>query len=154
MIGIALAGWDRLGWRGGIAEFWMRLRDRKAVFASVVLTCAYICIVLTGLVTLADLSGLVDARMPSPLVIQLLALNAFMLVWRLLVRAAFVAQAQGMQAALLSIPRTLIANIISILAARRAVSGYAGHLLGRALQWDKTTHSHFPSLGPTTSNAP
>jgi adsorption protein B len=154
MIGIALAGWDRLGWRGGMAEFWMRLRDRKAVFASVVLTCAYICIVLTGLVTLADLSGLVDARMPSPLVIQLLALNAFMLVWRLLVRAAFVAQAQGMQAALLSIPRTLIANIISILAARRAVSGYAGHLLGRALQWDKTTHSHFPSLGPSTSNAP
>src|SRR5918998_4839847 len=27
--GIALAGWDRLGWRGGIGERWMRVRDRR-----------------------------------------------------------------------------------------------------------------------------
>ena len=27
--GIALAGWDRLGWSGGLAERWMRLRDRQ-----------------------------------------------------------------------------------------------------------------------------
>jgi adsorption protein B len=96
----------------------------------------------------------VDMTCMPPFLTLSRTLAARALVWRLLVRAAFVAQAQGMQAALLSIPRTLIANIISILAARRAVSGYAGHLLGRALQWDKTTHSHFPSLGPTTSNAP
>src|SRR5690606_41901186 len=27
--GIALQGWDRLGWHGGIGERWMRLRDRR-----------------------------------------------------------------------------------------------------------------------------
>ncbi len=30
MTGIALAGWDRLGWAGGLAERWMRLRDRQS----------------------------------------------------------------------------------------------------------------------------
>jgi adsorption protein B len=27
--GIAFAGWDRLGWRGGLGERWFRLRDRR-----------------------------------------------------------------------------------------------------------------------------
>ena len=27
--GIALAGWDRLGWSGGWGERWMRMRDRR-----------------------------------------------------------------------------------------------------------------------------
>src|SRR3546814_11903033 len=31
LTGIALHGWDRMGWRGGIAERWMRLRDRKSI---------------------------------------------------------------------------------------------------------------------------
>jgi bacteriophage N4 adsorption protein B len=30
LTGIALAGWDRLGWQGGIVNRWMLLRDRKA----------------------------------------------------------------------------------------------------------------------------
>ena len=29
IVGIALSGWDRLGWSGGVAECWMRLRDRQ-----------------------------------------------------------------------------------------------------------------------------
>ena len=37
MTGIALAGWDRLGWSGGLAERWMRLRDRQSVLAALVL---------------------------------------------------------------------------------------------------------------------
>jgi len=145
MTGIALAGWDRLGWRGGIAETWMRLRDRKAVFATIVLSAAYICIVLTALLLLADLGGLYEIQALSPLLAQLLFANSIMLFWRVAVRAAFVAQAQGWGAALMSIPRTLIANVISILAARRAVTNYAAHLLGSALQWDKTSHTHFPN---------
>ena len=30
LTGIALAGWDRIGWRGGLVNRWMLLRDRKA----------------------------------------------------------------------------------------------------------------------------
>lgn len=155
MTGIALAGWDRLGWRGGLAEFWMRLRDRKAVFATIVLSAAYLCILLTALLTLAHVGGLHVVEPLPTLLAQLLTANALVLVWRMAVRAGFVAHAQGWRAALFSIPRTLIANIISILAARRAVSNYAAHLFGRALQWEKTAHSHFPAAStgkrPSTS---
>ena len=55
--GISLTGWDRLGWRSSIVENWMILRDRRAVFAAIVLTIAYICVVLTGVLVLLHLSG-------------------------------------------------------------------------------------------------
>ena len=32
--GIALAGWDRLGWSGGLGERWMRMRDRRGPLAA------------------------------------------------------------------------------------------------------------------------
>jgi adsorption protein B len=150
MIGIALAGWDRLGWRGGLAEFWMRLRDRKAVFAAIVLAAAYVCVLLTALLMLVDLADLFNPAAIDPVLVKLLAANALMLLWRITVRAYFVRQVEGWRQALLSIPRTLIANIISIIAARRAVTGYTGHLLGKALNWDKTSHSHFPTVRSTT----
>lgn len=44
MIGIALAGWDRVGWghRGDWREHWMRMRDRRAPLAVLVLAAAYL----------------------------------------------------------------------------------------------------------------
>jgi len=39
--GIALAGWDRLGWRGGLGERWMRMRDRRGPLAALLLICGY-----------------------------------------------------------------------------------------------------------------
>ena len=39
MVGIALSGWDRLGWNGGLAERWMRLRDRQSLLAALFLFC-------------------------------------------------------------------------------------------------------------------
>ena len=46
MVGIALAGWDRLGWRGGLAERWMRLRDRQSLLAALLLCAAYLALAL------------------------------------------------------------------------------------------------------------
>lgn len=46
MAGIALSGWDRLGWSGGIAERWMRLRDRQSVIAAVFVLAGYAAILL------------------------------------------------------------------------------------------------------------
>ena len=39
--GIALAGWDRLGWSGGMGERWMRMRDRRGPLAALLLLAAY-----------------------------------------------------------------------------------------------------------------
>lgn len=145
MTGIALAGWDRLGWRGGMIEFWMRLRDRKAVLAAFVLIAAYACIALTAILILGHRAGLHAPRPLDNFLILLLAINAALLVWRLFIRACFVGRVHGWPQGLLSVPRTIIANIIAVMAARRAVAAYLRHVFGGALRWDKTAHSHFPA---------
>lgn len=144
LTGIALAGWDRLGWHGNIAQKWMLLQDRKSIFAAIVLIAAYICIVFSAILAMAKTHGLYQ---PSPLpaaLITLLWLNFAFLFWRLGVRAAFVAMLYGPKEAILSIPRSLISNIIAIMAARRACANYVRHCFGAPLVWDKTTHHSIP----------
>ena len=46
MTGIALSGWDRLGWSGGAAERWMRLRDRQSLLAAILLCAGYLALAL------------------------------------------------------------------------------------------------------------
>ncbi len=144
MTGIALAGWDRLGWRGGFSETWMRLRDRKAVFAAIVLTAAYLCIALTVCLIGLERAGLYAAPQFSVTVRTLLLLTLILLGWRIIVRFAFVWLMHGVGQAFLSIPRHIVANIIGIVAARRACSTYLWLMFGGTLRWDKTAHAHFP----------
>jgi bacteriophage N4 adsorption protein B len=144
MTGIALAGWDRLGWRGGLAESWMRLRDRKAVFAAIVLATAYLCVILSAVLLLAQRTGLYDPPPISPLTQLILFATLVLLCWRTVVRTGFVWLMHGPKQAALSIPRSLVANIIAIVAARKACWTYMRHIFGARLVWDKTSHAHFP----------
>jgi adsorption protein B len=146
MVGIALAGWDRLGWRGGVAERWMRLHDRRGALAAVVLLAAYAAVLLSAPVEVARLLGhpLPGLREPLP---ALLGINALLLGWRMLVRALFVGRAYGWRAALWSAPRLFVGNLIALMAARRALGLYIGLLRGATLRWDKTEH-RFPVAGP------
>ena len=144
MTGIALAGWDRLGWSGGLAERWMRLRDRQSLLAALVLAIAYASLALYVLLLLA--SWLRPWTLPpfGPALTALLAINSALLLWRLAMRFGFVAAAYGWREGIRSLPRTVTANIIAMMAARRAVARY---LAGRT-QWDKTAHN-FPHQLPT-----
>ena len=144
LTGTALAGWDRLGWQGNLAQKWMLVHDRRSIFAAIVLVAAYACIVLTAILAVAKANGWHQPTALSPLLINLLMVNALFLVWRLGVRAAFVGSLYGAREAMLSIPRSLIANIIAIMAARRACTAYIRHCFGAPLRWDKTTHNTFP----------
>jgi bacteriophage N4 adsorption protein B len=144
MIGIALAGWDRLGWQGGFVETWMRLRDRKAVFSAIVLTTAYLSILLSIILMIATLGGLFKVPASTPIVQLLVFLTLIVLLWRIVIRAAFVWLMHGPTQAALSVPRTLVANMIAIIAARNASWSYLRHLFGAKLVWDKTEHTHFP----------
>lgn len=147
MAGIALAGWDRLGWRGGLAERWMRLRDRSAVLAALILFAAYVALVLWALLHALELgTGRVMQPIPG-LLSTLLAINLGLLVWRLAMRFGFVARAYGWREGLRALPRVVIANMVAMLAARRAVMRY---LVGRrtgAATWGKTAHA-FPARLP------
>ncbi len=142
--GIALAGWDRLGWNNSPAEMWMRLHDRSAIFAAILLLVAYACLILTFILVLA--AYLTDYTMPaiSPLFIMLLWANGALMLWRLCVRAAFVWRIYGWKSALISIPRSIVSSVIAIIAARRALVSYVGLCIGQKLVWDKTDHAHFP----------
>lgn len=144
LTGIALAGWDRIGWSGSIAQKWMLIHDRRPILAAIVLFAAYMCIALSALLGLLEAAGL-HRPTPLPAWLQLLiALNALFLLWRLAVRAAFVGMLYGPIEALYSVPRSIIANIIAIMAARRACTGYVRHCFGEPLRWDKTTHHTVP----------
>jgi adsorption protein B len=147
LTGIALSGWDRLGWRGGLAERWMRMRDRRAVLAALVLFAAYVAMIGWGLVLLlAPLSGHEPIAF-GPVELLLFQVNLAILAWRLLMRCTFVAHAYGVREGLRAIPRAVLANIISMIAARRALARYVQTARGGPTYWDKTDHV-FPASVP------
>lgn len=145
--GIALSGWDRLGWRGGLVERWMRLRDRQALLAALLLLAGYASAALWLLLKLVE--GLGGAA-PSPLPGRLAPLfdaNILLLVWRMGWRCAFVSRGYGFAEGLRSIPRAVIGNFVAMAAAWTALGRYrAVRRTGRA-EWGKTAHI-FPSAAP------
>ena len=135
--GIALAGWDRLGWRGGIGERWMRMRDRRGPLAAMLLLCGYGAALLWMQLWIAEALGApVHARL-DPTLVLLLTVNGCLLAWRIVMRVYFTASAYGLGQGLLAIPRLFVGNVIAMLAAARAVSL---HLKGGPKRWDKTRH--------------
>jgi adsorption protein B len=142
--GIALAGWDRLGWSGGIGERWMRMRDRRGPLAALLLVAAYSAVLLWSQLWLAEALGApIQARI-DPTIVLLLTVNAWLLAWRVLMRACFTGYAYGFGEGLLSIPRLIVGNIVMMLAAARALTIHIG---GGARRWDKTRHI-FPAELP------
>ena len=142
--GIALSGWDRLGWSGGLGERWMRMRDRRGPLAALLLLSAYAAALLWSQLWLAEALGApIHARLDSQLVL-LLTINGYVLGWRILMRVYFTTSAYGLGQGLLSVPRLLVGNAIAMLAAARALSI---HLGGGATRWEKTSHI-FPAELP------
>lgn len=135
--GIAFAGWDRLGWGGGLGERWMRLRDRRGPFAAVLIVAAYSAAFLWSQVWLARALGAPIEMRIDPLLAGLLLINAWLLAWRVVMRALFTASAYGIEEGLLSMPRLFVGNLIAVLAAVRA---FTRHFGGRTPRWDKTQH--------------
>ncbi len=141
MVGISLAGWDRIGWgnRFAFGDHWMRMRDRRGPIAVVVLAAAYLALVASALSWLAH-AALDVPTLPLAIPIPVLIANAALLIWRLGMRFGFTAAAYGWREGLWSVPRALVGNIIALLAARRAMMRYLAMLNGAPLRWDKTAH--------------
>ncbi len=147
MTGIALAGWDRLGWRGGLAERWMRLRDRQSLLAAVLLFAGYLALLLwLALKAWEGATGLAPAPLPAGLAF-LVAANTALLAWRLAVRAGFTAAAYGWSEGLRSVPRAAIGNVVAMLAAAAALGRYRALRRGGRPHWGKTAHI-FPAVPP------
>ncbi|MET0268985.1 MAG: glycosyl transferase family protein [Sphingomonas sp.] len=140
--GIAFEGWDRLGWDGGIAERWMRLRDRRAPLAALVLTVAYLIppLVLMALALRLELGLPLGPLYP---VSALERATAALLAWRLVMRVIVVTRLYGWREGLRAVPRLFVGNVIAMAAAGRALLHYAWPKRAPAIRWDKTTHA-FP----------
>jgi adsorption protein B len=148
--GIALQGWDRIGWpsrksaRFNLAEVWMRARDRRGPLSAVVLFAGYSVFALTALGLGAHYMGWGEALELTPFAKVLLIANACAFAWRALMRSAFVMREHGFAEGLQAIMRIPLANAIAIMAGRRALSAYIRTLAGAAPQWEKTPHDTHP----------
>ena len=84
--GIALSGWDRLGWSGGLGERWMRMRDRRGPLAALLLIAGYVAGLLWAQLWVAKAFGApIQTRIDDTLV-TLLIVNGWLLGWRLMCR--------------------------------------------------------------------
>ncbi len=149
LLGIALDGWDRIGWRDSLADRYMLLRDRKTIVAPLLVGAGYVA-VLAGGVDAAVVHWLPAARHFTALVPRgsglaaLLLLNAAALGWRLGLRAGFTGATYGWREGMRAVPRVVVANWINAVAATRALRRYRSIRSGREQpRWDKTAH-RFP----------
>ncbi len=143
--GIALSGWDRIGWARGwhrrqIASNWMLWRDRRTILSAIVTIAAYMG---AGMLVASEAGAtyLGIAQVPIPAIMgPLLAASSIILVWRLAMRSVFTARIYGRVEGLRAVPRAFVSNVVTVVAAHRALALYVRALSGAPLRWDKTHH--------------
>ncbi|HEX2803041.1 MAG TPA: glycosyl transferase family protein [Sphingomicrobium sp.] len=147
--GIALTGWDRLGWHGGLGERWMRMRDRRGPIAALLLLSGYAAALIWSQMWLARALGAPVQVGIDPALAILLWINLWLLLWRIAMRALFTGSVYGWREGVRSVPRLVIGNLIAIAAAARALGMYVGRT---PPAWDKTRHT-FPKQLPGKASA-
>jgi len=149
VIGIALQGWKRFGWRGDWRVRYLWFRDRKALFTQQFMALGYI--IALGLISLQISSALFPDRYifappfddNSPLW-DLFYVNVGLFVNRLVHRHVWTCRIYGWSQLPLILPRYLVANVVNYFAVTRATLSYFKHLrTSDRIGWDKTAHS-FP----------
>ena len=146
--GIALQEWDRLGWSRHPVEVWMSLRDRRGPLIALVLAAAYVLLVVELLLAIgqsAHWAGWDSLPPHSPLVTVLGTVSLLGLIWRAFARALFCGHEYGWREGLRSVVRIPLANVVAIMAGRRAFVAYVRSLWGGAVVWDKTAHRLHPT---------
>ena len=148
LVGIVFQGTADHGWKGGWGTAYFLLRDRKGILTGPTVVLGYFVLVNFVLIKLyLDSSGQSElfnlGLLSQDYVIDLLLLNLFFLIWRVLHRMTFTAMIYDWQHGLMSVPRLIVANFVNFFAAVRATQIYLTHrVTGKALVWDKTSHSY------------
>jgi adsorption protein B len=151
--GIALQGWDRLGWSGGLVETWMRLRDRRGPFTALVLFAGYVLLALSAVLSCAGWLGFGRPWEPSGFLVVLLWVDFASFVWRAAMRFAFTAREYGWHEGVRAVLRLPFANVVAIMAGRRAMAAYVLTLFGARPRWEKTAHHAHPASSPLEAAA-
>lgn len=145
--GIALQGWENLGWRGDLLTKYVLSKDRKSLLTGQVNMLGYV-VVMAVLGYQLAIWLFPDAYHYPPLVEKgtvlygLLTVTAVFLVYRILIRMYCVFRFYNLKYALLSIPNFIWANLINFFATNRALHiFFRSRLSGQSVKWDHTTHS-------------
>ena len=143
--GIAFQGWDRLGWSARPLEFWMALRDRRGPLTALVLAAAYALLALDGVLGLAQIAGLVPYLPLTEAQHAFLKIGLLGLAWRAGLKFLLVGHEYGWPEGLRATLRIPVANVIAIMAGRRAIASYVRSLAGEPVRWHKTEHLAHPA---------
>ncbi len=150
ILGITLQTWQQLGWQGPLPVLYCLWRDRKALFTNALLLGAYSLLAYVfARTSVSATSGepwsVDDVAPRGSWLAWVLVINLLLLVWRLGMKCYAVNRLYGPGQALMSMPRLMLGNLISLLATSRAILQFSRHLVtGQPLRWLKTAHS-FPS---------
>lgn len=109
----------------------MRIHDRRGPLTALVLALVYALLALVTLGWLLNLAGLGSSLDLSPELRIILVLNFASFVWRVVWRFAFTAREYGWAEGLRAVVRIPVANVIAIMAGRRALVAYAKALAGQ-----------------------
>ncbi|WP_308421030.1 hypothetical protein [Novosphingobium endophyticum] len=121
------------------------MRDRRGPLTAIVLTCGYALVVIEGLLGFAWFYGWRSEMAISPTLKAMLLLCLASLLWRGTCRMVFTAREYGWTEGMRAVLRMPVANIIVIMAGRRALARYVRTLRGGAIAWDKTRHDVHPA---------
>lgn len=149
LTGIALQGWQKIGWTNSFKTNYILFRDRKAILTNLANVLAYILVINVLFMTFYS-KFTTDVWWYPPIVKEdtllwtLLIINAFFLLNRVLQRMYFTYEVYGIKGALLSFPRIVWGNIINFFAMFKAIRQFfKTKKEGGIISWNKTTHD-FP----------
>ncbi len=140
VLGIAFQGTENLGWRGSLINALFLYRDRKGPFSHLLvaaggLVSAYILFRIFQDPDFADRLNLI------PSLALLFAINAVLMLNRILQRVFGTAGIYGWRAALWVPVRVPVANLVNALASMMATFNYLrSKMSGTAPKWAKTEH--------------
>jgi adsorption protein B len=144
--GIALQGWENLGWKGDLLTKYVLFKDRKALLTSQVNILGYVVIMFVMVYYLA-IWLFPDAYHYPPLVEEgtllwkMILITTVFLILRLSVRMYCVFRYYNLKRAILAIPNFIWGNIINFAATNRALFMFSRYLVtGKWIKWDHTTH--------------
>ncbi|MXP15635.1 glycosyltransferase [Altererythrobacter confluentis] len=147
-LGIALQGWEQLGWsKSPIANYFL-FRDRKAILTPTLAIVGYFLAINYIVLNIASSRMglprflLFDA---SPFETSLLIFNAFALLARVAQRMYFTHIIYGWGHAMMALPRIFLASVVNFLATMRALRIFVRSKITKEnIAWDKTAH-RFPT---------
>jgi adsorption protein B len=122
----------------------MALRDRRGPLVALVLAIGYALVVISALLEVARGLGWVKPLGLSPAMRVMMTVSVVGLAWRTILRFLFTSREYGWPEGCRAVLRIPVANLIAIVAGRRAFSAYLRSLSGGTVLWEKTVHRGHP----------